>query len=430
MQQVSPKYPNSKRGTPAEPSPHAKAFDFTNTSVDAVTPPEAGRVEYRDARNPALILRVTASGTKSFCVGRKVGGRFVRVTLGTFKRAGDTLPRMTVDRAVVALRKVDGALAEGADVNAEKRAKRTRGRTLGDWLKDYLASNTKLKPNTRSDYQRAIGEMCSDWLDLPMADLTREKIKARHKRHGAERSEARANNAVRVLRALFNFAGIVPNPAANPKKKGADGAFLFDDKRKRTLIRPHQMPAWWAAVSGLSGRRVDSGHALASDLLRTLLLTGMRAGEACRLEWQHTDADAGFIVIPDTKNGVDHELPVGDLLLGILKRRHDERTGPYVFGSKSDSEMPYSYDTLRSWLGIIAAESGVKVTAHDLRRTFATIADSLDIAGATVKQLLNHRTGRSDVTEGYIVRSPERLRGAMQRIEDEVLRLASASTPA
>jgi len=34
--------------------------------------------------------------------------------------------------------------------------------------------------------------------------------------------------------------------------------------------------------------------------------------------------------------------------------------------------------------------SNVVFTLHDLRRTFATVAEGLDIAGYTLKRLLNH----------------------------------------
>lgn len=59
--------------------------------------------------------------------------------------------------------------------------------------------------------------------------------------------------------------------------------------------------------------------------------------------------------------------------------------------------------------------SGVVFTLHDLRRTFATVAEGLDIAGYTLKRLLNH-TIHGDVTAGYIVTDVERLRGPMERI--------------
>jgi hypothetical protein len=71
----------------------------------------------------------------------------------------------------------------------------------------------------------------------------------------------------------------------------------------------------------------------------------------------------------------------------------------------------------------VARRSGVPFCLHDLRRTFATIADSLDIPGYAVKALLNHKGG-SDVTAGYVVASTERLREPMQKICDYVLRCA------
>ena len=54
-------------------------------------------------------------------------------------------------------------------------------------------------------------------------------------------------------------------------------------------------------------------------------------------------------------------------------------------------------------------------TLHDLRRTFATIADSLDLSAYALKCLLNHKMG-NDVTAGYIMRDVERLRKPMQQI--------------
>lgn len=59
--------------------------------------------------------------------------------------------------------------------------------------------------------------------------------------------------------------------------------------------------------------------------------------------------------------------------------------------------------------------SGITVIPHDLRRTFATVAERLDLSLKTVKSLLNHRMD-DDVTAGYVISETERLRSAMQRI--------------
>ncbi|MCK7578394.1 MAG: hypothetical protein MZV65_23405 [Chromatiales bacterium] len=44
-----------------------------------------------------------------------------------------------------------------------------------------------------------------DWQRKPLAEITRDMVASRHRKLG-ERSEARANLAMRLLRALFNFA--------------------------------------------------------------------------------------------------------------------------------------------------------------------------------------------------------------------------------
>src|SRR2546423_1537908 len=68
------------------------------------------------------------------------------------------------------------------------------------------------------------------------------------------------------------------------------------------------------------------------------------------------------------------------------------------------------------------AKSGVPFSPHDLRRTFASIVSRLGdhLSYYTTKRLLNHRT--SDVTQGYIQFDLEQLRGAMQAVEDFVLK--------
>ena len=62
-------------------------------------------------------------------------------------------------------------------------------------------------------------------------------------------------------------------------------------------------------------------------------------------------------------------------------------------------------------------QSGVKFSVHDLRRTFITIAESLDISAYTLKRLINHKVS-SDVTDGYIISDAERLRVPAQQIAD------------
>ena len=65
--------------------------------------------------------------------------------------------------------------------------------------------------------------------------------------------------------------------------------------------------------------------------------------------------------------------------------------------------------------------TGIHFTVHDLRRTFITIAESLDIPAYALKRLMNHKMS-NDVTAGYIVADVERLRKPMQLITDYILK--------
>ena len=68
----------------------------------------------------------------------------------------------------------------------------------------------------------------------------------------------------------------------------------------------------------------------------------------------------------------------------------------------------------------VTEASGINFTVHDLRRTFITIAESLDISAYAVKRLVNHKMN-NDVTAGYIIADVERLRKPMQLITDNLL---------
>lgn len=85
----------------------------------------------------------------------------------------------------------------------------------------------------------------------------------------------------------------------------------------------------------------------------------------------------------------------------------------------------------RKQIAKVIAASDVQFSIHDLRRTFITIAESLDIPAYALKKLLNHKMN-NDVTAGYIMLDVERLRNPMQMITDYILlkmRVKKSSPP-
>jgi integrase len=88
----------------------------------------------------------------------------------------------------------------------------------------------------------------------------------------------------------------------------------------------------------------------------------------------------------------------------------------FVFsGNNSDKAIVNPYKQIKK----VRENSGVYFTQHDLRRTFATIADSLDIQHHIIKRLMNHTN--NDVTiKHYVKPSIERLREPMNKIANYI----------
>lgn len=187
--------------------------------------------------------------------------------------------------------------------------------------------------------------------------------------------------------------------------------------RKNTLIKHYDLAPWHQAVMNLSNDSIAPNREVVKDFLLLVLFTGLRRNEAAKLTWNRVDLKDKTIVIKDTKNHTDHTLPLTDFLYDLLTKRKAEAKTKYVFPNESNTD--YMTDPKKQIARVIK-ESGVNFSTHDLRRTFITIAESLDISAYALKRLLNHKMA-NDVTAGYIISDVERLRVPMQKITDYIL---------
>ena len=156
------------------------------------------------------------------------------------------------------------------------------------------------------------------------------------------------------------------------------------------------------------------------DFLLMALFTGMRRSELQRLRWENIDLDERKLHLPTTKNGDPLMLPLSDFLLNLLReRKASAGASPWVFPGNGPAGHIVEP---KKFLQRVSAASGVSFTLHDLRRTYITIAESLDIPHYALKRLLNHRSS-ADVTGGYIIINVERLRGPVELISERILKM-------
>lgn len=391
---------------------------LTKTVMNKITQPASGQAFYRDDQLKGFALRITASGVRSFIVEKRVDGKVKRMTLGRY-------PDLTVEQARREAQKLLGKIATGIDPVAEKKEKLTKKLTLQNAFDDYLSARKNLKSNTIKDYRQVLNEVVPDWLNKPLLSISKDKISKRHTEHGEKRSQARANYAMRLLRAIFNFSQGEYEDAKgcsiileNPVKRLSHTRAWYRVDRRQTVIKSHELIDWYEGLKKLTSERNVQQAEMMKDYFLLILLTGLRRREAASLKWSAIDFKAKTLTVSDTKNHLIHVLPLSDFLLELFKRRKEYVISDFVFPSNSQSG--YLTDPKKAMLKMRAL-SGIHFTLHDLRRTFITIAESLDIPVYALKRLLNHKM-KNDVTAGYVIIDVERLRKPMQMITDYLLR--------
>ena len=389
---------------------------FTKEAIQRLKPADPAynldkekRYTVGDTTTKGLCVRTGATGIKTFFVYKKLNGKPKRIKVGRF-------PDLTVEQARNKATSIIGEMAyKEIDHNADKKLEEAQSITLNETWGEYK-STSNLRPNTIAAYKLAVERDFKDWKDNPLTNITGTMVQKRHKELG-KKSETRANKAMRTLRALFNFA--------QDQYEDTQGRSLFPDNptrklkrqwhretRRKGYIAQHQLEDWFNAVLPLPDTLKKGDGVLARDYLTFILLTGLRRREATSLLWKDIDLKAKRFIVRDPKNHDELWMPLSDYLVDMLERRKEE----------TDNDRPFVLEDPRRFVQKVRDESEVQFTIHDLRRTFITIAESLDIGVYTIKALVNHRSGGKDVTEGYVQINTERLREPMQRITDFILK--------
>ena len=394
-----------------------KQMRFTKAAVEALPAAAAGKRQYiYDEEVPGLQVAVTDRGAKTYYVYRKIQGRPRRIKLGQHP---DLSPAMARSEAYQILAQI----ARGQDPQAQRRQKRARQVSLQQAFDSYLETH-RLKPKTQADYSRLVQRAFGSWLNRPVVEINKSMVAKRQAQLGEQSGPYYANQAMRVLRAILNHAAIQWEDAQgqpliidNPVRRLSATRSWFPTSRRATFVKPAQLPAWFEAVLAHKDDGPGTIAETTADYLLVLLLTGLRREEAARLEWQRVDLQDRTLTVVDTKNHDDHTLPLSDYLHSLLSDRAAAASGPWVFPGTGPAG--YLVESRYQRAKVINA-SGIEFTLHDLRRTFITAAERLEVPHYALKKLLNHRLS-GDVTGGYIRITVERLRDPMQRITDYFL---------
>lgn len=394
------------------------SLNFTKQSLLDI-PTTGKRVYYRDS-NPksprGFGLYTTPAGAKCFFLSRTVAGSTKRLAIGRF-------PDMPLQSARIEAEKVAATVAVGIDPAQSKKAEKARKITLAEAMEDYFeARGVNLKVSTKANYRRAVEHHLSEWKGKRLSLITRDMVERRHNKLSAD-SPTAADNTMRALRAILNFAAGryedesgKPLYIDNPTRRLSDNRVWHKQVRRQTIIRPKDFPVWRQAVE--NARIYGDFQNMASDYLLFILFSGLRRREAASLRWEQIDLNHKTVRILDTKNGKPLTLPLSGPLIDVLSNRKILGEPHWVFPGKVPGRpiVEPKGHVLR-----VSEMSGVRFTVHDLRRTFITVAESLDISKTAIQALVNHSGAGVDVTDGYVIMDESRLREPMERIARKMI---------
>lgn len=227
-----------------------------------------------------------------------------------------------------------------------------------------------------------------------------------------------ANVLLADLRQMFRFAAdrdiVARNPLDGIKRATIGGK---DVERERTLSDA-ELKALRAAVP------VANMTPRSEAAVWLILATACRVGEAMAARWEHVDMVARTWHLPDTKNERPHTIHLSDFalrqieaLLALRVNGKDGKPVPWLFPNAA-SDGPVCVKSFGKQLADRQRDQGKPManrakdtaslvlaggrwTAHDLRRTAATLMAGLGISTDVIDECLNHKL-QSKVARVYI----------------------------
>lgn len=417
-----------------------------------------------DTEAPALALRATPSGRKTYVFEARLSGATIRLTIGTatdwpLEKARGEAKRLkvSVDGGIDPRELARQKLADKAAHTAEQTSEAV---TLGDAWNRYLVERrprwgernyadhltmTQVGGEARKRGGAALtkpGPLAS-LMQMRLAELTAPAVETWAIREAVDRP-ARVRLALRLLKAFLRWA------AAEPDFKGKANATAASARKAREAAgRPQlkddvlergQLSAWFGQVHKLH-------NPVIAAYLQTLLLTGARPGEVLTLRWTDLNDQWKAMTIRDKVEG-ERVIPLTPYvwsLLSTLPRRNQwvfsggrtlvmteanirrrRRTREALGANVPALEVVPSSASGRLVEASIAHRQACTaagldgLTLHGLRRSFASLTEWLDIPAGVVAQIQGHKP--SATAEKHYKRRPiDLLRVHHERIEAWIL---------
>jgi integrase len=306
-------------------------FNFTKASINSLPIPNTSkRVYYRDSQVKGLTIRVTASGSKSYCIFKKIKGKTEFFQIGKH-------PIITVENARNLAKAKLGQIALGSNPNDEIRKQRNE-MILGQLFDEYMERHSKINKKSWIYDEREIKKFFSDWFNRKLSDITKQEIQKRLEKITKNNGRYASNHALERIRALYNKAEEWGWDGRNPAK----GIKKNKKKTRDRFAQMNELPHLLKAIS-------DEHSKMARDYFLMLILTGSRKTNMAKMRWEQIIWEQKVWRIPETKNGDPQYVALTDRAIEILEQRKAVSASVWVFPQDEDQTKYNSDCSKRAW---------------------------------------------------------------------------------
>ncbi|UUR08242.1 tyrosine-type recombinase/integrase [Sphingomonas glaciei] len=409
---------------------------LSKTFVEKVQPPATGHEVHWDGGHDRAVkgygLRVSSLGKRVFIVSGRVRGKQLQYTVGPFGQ-------LTEDEARSKARTILQQMREGIDPRDVKKADEAAKITLAEVCKQYVSRPGKLKDSSKAEIERHVAKVFADWQHKPIAEITEAQVRKRYREMATKGltgkpAPGQANISMTTLRSLINYAArqfkkadgsplITHNPVSalrddwiqlKPRTRDVDTRKVGEVWHMLTTLRADLIAAQQREDGRVNPQDADKQAGV--DLALFLLLTGARRNEGAKLEWKNVNLEEGWFHLPDPKNANPVWIPLSVQAKALLSARPRVRGNPYVFATRS--KAGHVVDT-RAPLTRVSEIAGQTLSAHDLRRTFVSVAVTVCNVDLYRVELLTNHVPRSVTTRHYLQTS------RLQYLQPEVERIGT-----
>jgi integrase len=377
---------------------------LTDKIVDALPVPAKGNKRYPDSELRGFNAQVTAGGERGFVLRYRIHGRERLYTIGS-------RPTWTTVAARTRGKELRRLIDQGIDPHEQEAQERGEAVTVAEfWQRVYEPLHVSTK---RPKWARDIRSMMRNDI-LPrlgsraVKDVDHADVAALH-RQITKRAPARANRVRDALSHMMNYAErphITDDgervPALRPLfSNPARGVARNPEERRQRFLSPAEM----ARLAEVLDRRPERTSVA---LVRFLLLTGARFGEAAHATWSQIDLEAETWTKPSshTKQKREHVSYLSKPALLLLRDLH-EQNGSSEFLFPGPTGQPIT--TIKTFWRSVTRQAGLEgVRIHDLRHSFASVLASGGASLLLIGQLLGHTQAATTQRYGHLVASVQR----------------------